>query len=112
MTITISTSNILPRDVLAATWLISQENERRAAENARRAALTPPQAALPLLPSGTAAEKKASYETVLIGIVTAAHASYMEQEAHANGPEKPEFRTAFATATPAQRNAALTALTT
>lgn len=57
------------KDILAASLIV-------AAENQRRAALTPP---LSPLPFGTNQEKSASYKTALAVIVAAAHASYIQQ---------------------------------
>ena len=101
MNIAITLTSINARDAQTAQFIIAQEN-------ARRAALVPPIAALP---SGTAAELRASYEAHLASLVAAAHASYGVQEAEANGPNNAAIRAAFMGATPAQRTAALAALT-
>lgn len=78
-----------PDDILAARDIVRRENERRtaenvsiAAENVRRAALTPPLSALPLLtilPVATGAQLKASYLSILLVVVTAAHADYINK---------------------------------
>jgi hypothetical protein len=60
---------------------IAVQNAATTAENARRAALDPPEAPLPLkplLPSGTNAELKSSYLSILGGTVTTAHASWAQ----------------------------------
>lgn len=100
MNIAINISALNPRDQQTAAWMVKQENERRSA-------LTPP---VSPLPSATGGEIESSYEAVLVRIVTSAHASYIQQEAEANGPNQQSFKDAFSTATPAQRAAALAAL--
>lgn len=77
-------------DILAARHIVRQENERRAlvnvgitAENVRRAAQTPPLDPLPLLPilpTATGAQLKASYLGLLIPKnITEAHLDYIKQ---------------------------------
>lgn len=56
-------------DELAARFIVRLEN-------ARRAALEPPEAALP---TGTMAQLKNSYLIVLLQVVTSAHLSYVSQ---------------------------------
>lgn len=56
-------------DILAARYIVTLENKRRAA-------LVPPGTPLPV---DTGVNLKASYISILLGIVTTAHASYIEQ---------------------------------
>ena len=58
-------------DGRAAKFIVSQENERRAA-------LDPPGA---VLPTNTAAALAKSYETVLVATLVSAHESYVKQAA-------------------------------
>lgn len=85
-------------DKRAAEFIVIQENERRAA-------LDPPEAALPM---STNVELKNSYEIVLAVLLNQAHASYIEQS---NVASLRDIRDAWDNATDAQRNAALNALT-
>lgn len=68
--------------ILANVTGSADEEDRRAIkllidqENARRAALDPPGTPLP---DSTAAERKASYESVLALLLASAHASYIAQ---------------------------------
>lgn len=66
-------------DILGARRIVRIRNDEITAENARRAAQTPPLSALPLLPFATGAELKASYLGILLETVTSAHASYVAQ---------------------------------
>jgi hypothetical protein len=104
---TINVGSLDAKDRQAAVWMIDNENARR---TAAAAAEVPPGTPV-LLPKGTGAEIKNSYETILVPILVSAHESYKQQEAQANGPDRAEFKTAFANATPQQRTAALAALT-
>lgn len=99
LSITVSVSGTATQDdARAARYMVARENERRAA-------LDPP--GTPLATS-TAAELRASYQTVLGAVVTASHASYVQQSTeHAL---RNEFRQAFEAATDQQRAAALAAL--
>lgn len=75
-------------------------------ENARRAALDPPGTPLP---SGTAIQLRDSYQTILGGVNVDIHAHNLAQSDTAT---LQEFKDAWPNATDAQRQAALTALTT
>ena len=77
-------------------------------ENARRAAQEPPETPLP---DSTGAELKASYLTILLEIVTNAHASYSKQAAE-QAAQSQDVKTLWQDATDSQRAAAVTALTT
>lgn len=73
-------------------------------ENIRRAALDPP---LSALPSSTAAERRASYETIASGKITGWH---QDQMALGTVASLAQIRELWPTATAAKRNAALAAL--
>ena len=75
-------------------------------ENARRAALTPPEPALPI---STNVEIRTSYATVQSALLNSAHLSYVTQSDVAS---LQDIRSAWERATDQQRNAALNALTT
>ena len=83
-------------DIRAATRIITLENAKRTADGDL----------LPQLPLSTGAELKASYLETLASIITGAHASYIEQASQA----EPTVKELWATATDAQRAAALAAL--
>jgi multidrug efflux pump subunit AcrB len=109
-------------DRRAMMFVIAKDNERIARinatitqENARRAALNPPEQALPLLPvlpSSTGAERKSSYESVLNATILRAHESYVTQAAAAveQDPAFKDIRPLWADATPAKKAAAIAAL--
>ncbi len=82
-----------------------------AQENARRAALTPP---LPALPNTTAVERRQSYQTAIARFAVEFHASKVAEfkATRQITPVAKQIRQALALATPAQQQAALTALTT
>jgi hypothetical protein len=86
-------------DVEAAKLIIQKENDRRAA-------LDPPEAALP---DGTGAELKTSYLSLLADIVANAHGSYANQAA-AEKLKTQSVESLWASATDAQRTAAIAAL--
>lgn len=75
-----------------------------AQENARRAALDPPEAALPM---STATERRVSYETVMAPRMAEIHRSYINQSDVAT---LQEVRALWPAATDAKRAAALAAL--
>lgn len=93
MTSTLAPANILgnpdEEDKLFRYWAIRKENDRRTsenvrieAENVRLAALTPagtPLPLLPILPSGTAAERKTGAEAFLTFQWSSALGSYYQQ---------------------------------
>lgn len=79
-----------------------------AAENARRAALTPPGTALPF---STAQEIRQSYQTIMADRVMAVHLAGVKAIS-ANNITVKQIREAAMNATDAQRAAALAALTT
>lgn len=72
-------------------------------ENARRASLTP--TGIPL-PSGTAGERRSSYETILNSTLAAAHASYLRE---ADVTTKRELLAVFENADETKRAAMLAA---
>ena len=76
LAITTQVSNPDTEDRRAMLYLIDSENKRRTALNN---AVPPPDPLWPMLPTSTAAERKASYETVLNKILVSAHASYIKQ---------------------------------
>jgi hypothetical protein len=75
-------------------------------ENAKRAALDPPETPLPV---GTNAEVKASYESMLLKIIDEAHNSYKKQ-ASEQALSNNNIKTLWESATDAERAAAITAL--
>lgn len=101
MDITVNVSNLSNTDRQAAIYMIE-------AENLRRAALTPPGTPLPLT---TAAEIKASYETVFAAIDQAAHLGHIAQAAENNATARQIREALKGSPTQAQLNAALTGLT-
>ena len=86
-------------DLRAAQHIVGLENERRAA-------LDPPEAALP---DSTNAELKASYESMLLSIIADAHASYKKQAADKAASDQ-SLKDLWKAATDAERAAAITAL--
>jgi hypothetical protein len=84
-------------DKRAAEYIVTQEN-------ARRAALDPPEDPLPMSTNG---ELKNSYEVVLTAILVGAHASYINQSDVAS---LAEIKALWGPASDAQRNAARSAL--
>lgn len=98
-------------DKLTAKWLIAKENERRTALNN---AVPPPDPLWPMLPSAVAAERKASCEAILNSFEAGTWASWTNEakKEEADTVTVKNIREAAIKATPAQRNAALTALTT
>jgi hypothetical protein len=94
---------------ITASGTADQEDKNAAlyaigVENARRAALDPPVAALPF---GTNPEIKSSYQTVLSTVASDIHAHNIAQS---NSSVVQQFRTLIPIATDAQRAAALAAL--
>jgi hypothetical protein len=94
---------------ITASGTADQEDKNAAlyaigVENARRAALDPPVAALP---TSTNAEIKSSYQTVLSTVVSDIHSHNLSQS---NITTLQDIRTLWPTATDAQRTAALAAL--
>ena len=75
-------------------------------ENARRAALDPPETPLPV---GTNAEVKASYESMLLEIIDRAHTSYKKQ-ASEQALANDNIKSLWESATDAERQAAISAL--
>jgi hypothetical protein len=75
-------------------------------ENARRAALDPPETPLP---DSTNAEVKASYESMLLEIIDKAHTSYKKQ-ASEQALANDNIKSLWESATDAERQAAITAL--
>ena len=75
-------------------------------ENARRAALDPPETPLPV---GTNAEVKASYESMLLEIIDRAHNSYKKQ-ASEQALSNNNIKSLWESATDAERQAAIAAL--
>lgn len=102
LSIVINVSNPDANDSRAMRFMIE-------AENSRRERLSPPLSPLPL---STAAERRASYETVLSGIVMAAHVSYISQANAAveSDVQFKDLRPFWADASPAKKSAALAAL--
>lgn len=76
-----------PDDILAAKYIVALENKRRTEQNVILAAQTPPGTPIPLLLVDTGPNLKASYLSILVGIVTAAHASYITQARGVPGSE-------------------------
>lgn len=109
MDIALTLTNFSAIDRETAKYMIALRNEPTIAENTRRAALTPPEAALPLLPSGTAAEIRTSYETVFVAIAQSAHASYITQAAENNATARQIRELLKTSPTQAQLNAMLAA---
>lgn len=72
-------------DRLAANHIVFLENKRITTENARRAALSPPEPPLPLLPTSPALALKSSYLGLLKSMLVAAHLSYIAQAKSADG---------------------------
>ena len=101
MDINVNTSNLDNADRKAVRFIVD-------AENARRAALDPPET--PLL-TGSASEYKASYEEILKETLERAHASYIDQAGDKELTAR-DVRTLWRGATDAQRDAAVAALTT
>jgi len=99
VTITANIATFDRDDALAARAVIAQDNVRRAAAN------------LPLLPSTTAAEMRASYQTIMAARLMVAHLANVESATVSNVTVK-AIRDAALVATDAQRTAALAALTT
>ena len=109
-------------DRRVALFMIGRENARRAIdndaitqENARRAALDPPDASLPLiaiLPTSTAGEIRSSYQTVLSENIRKANLSYIKQANEAAGEEQAfkDLKPLWADATPQKKAAAIAAL--
>jgi len=109
-------------DKRVSLFMVGRENERRtianaeiAQENARRAALDPPESALPLLtilPSATAGERKNSYEIILAENIRKANLSYLKQANEAAGEDAAfkDLRPLWADATPQKKAAAIAAL--
>ena len=102
----------MPTAVISAnvTGSLDQEDRRAMlfiveAENARRAALDPPEDPLPI---STNVEIRQSYAVVQSALLTSAHLSYVQQS---NVASLQDIRAAWDSATDAQRNAALNALT-
>jgi hypothetical protein len=95
----ISVNNADAEDLRTAKYMIGLENEKRAAAD-------PPETPLP---DGTNAEVKSSYETILLEIITNAHASYTRQANEASQTEN-NVRARWNAATDAERAAALAAL--
>ena len=102
----------MPTAVIVAnvTGSLDQEDRRAMlfivnAENARRAALNPPEDPLPI---STNVEIRQSYAVVQSALLTAAHLSYIEQSDVAS---LAEIRELWGPASDAQRNAARAALT-
>lgn len=102
----------MPTAVIVAnvTGTLDQEDRRAMlfiveAENARRAALNPPEDPLPI---STNVEIRQSYAVVQSALLTAAHLSYIEQSDVAS---LAEIRELWGPASDAQRNAARAALT-
>ena len=93
-------------DIDAATHIIELENVRRANDLDENGdpVLSP-------LPLSTGAELKASYLLLLSGLITKAHASYIKQAAEEQSKED-DIKQKWLDATPAQRAAAIAALTT
>lgn len=97
--------------VAVVQWTGNADQEDRRAmeleigrENARRASLNPPLAALPL---STSAERKSSYETLFVPKVTAAHQASI---AESNVTTLADIKSVWSIGTDAQRAAALAAL--
>jgi hypothetical protein len=102
-------------------FMINLENSRRtkanveiADENARRAVMNPPEAALPmfsLLPFSTGAERRISYETILSETIRKAHLSYLGRANESAGEDVAfrDLRIPWSDATPQQRAAATAA---
>ena len=102
----------MPTAVISAnvSGTLDQEDRRAMlfvveAENARRAALDPPEDPLPI---STNVEIRQSYAVVQSALLTAAHLSYIEQSDVAS---LAEIRELWGPASDAQRNAARAALT-
>jgi len=70
-------SNLDSEDRLAVDMIVNQENERLTNENARRSALDPPVALLPLI-GPTNAERKTFYETYLKDKVSRMHLRWIQ----------------------------------
>jgi hypothetical protein len=108
MTIQSRVTNAADRDDRnAMLGAIQKWNEPIIAENTRRAALTPPGDALPLLPSATTVEQKASYEIVLSQVLQDIHSHNIAQSDVAT---LQEIRDRWPNANDSQRAAALAAL--
>lgn len=102
MDITVNVSNLSTIDRQAAIHKIEEENLRRAKQ-------TPPGTPLPLT---TAAEIKASYETVWVAIDQAAHLGHITQSAENNATAKQLRELLRTPLTQTQLNAMLAAGTT
>lgn len=86
-------------DLDAATMVVEQENERRAA-------LDPPEDPLPI---GTTVQLRDSYLSIIVQRIAQVHASYAKQAAEKELAEQ-SIRDKWLAATPAQRAAAVAAL--